>query len=949
MTNELSPSAATSVQTVRVEGMSCAACAARLQRALAGLDGVLEAQVNFATHTAHITVQSPTGIAAPVLAAAIEGAGYEAARQRWDLQVAEMSCAACTTRVQRTIERSASVLAASVNFATARAQLWMLDGADIAPVLAALTRAGYPATVSQSAADANAQRRAAHAATGRAMLRQCVLAMLLAAPLWIFEMGPHAADALRWIERQFVVSSTTQAAATSAQNAVLAPRGLEANSHEMAANVRKNAASSANLGDLAHSGHNPWGLAWAWQWALALAVLLGPARGVMLRGVRALLRGAPDMNALVALGAGAAFGYSSVATFAPQWLPEGARHVYFESVATIAAFVLLGRWLEHRARAQASDAIERLAALAPQNAQVRRIDAHGHERWVTLPIAQLVPGDVWVARPGQALAADGVVIEGCAAVNEAMLTGEAAPVDKSPNSSVTGGTLNTGPAALIVRTTRVGAGSTLAQIIELVERAQADRVPLAALAERVTRHFVPAVLALAALTWCVWALALGDAQAALVAAVSVLIVACPCAMGLAVPMAVLVGTGRAAARGVLFRRAQALQALAAAHTVAFDKTGTLTEGQPVLKALQVWPSDAQNRFVFNDFQGDAIDDGDAARVIVAAVASAQSRSAHPLARAWAQAAAQRNLALPTVCDFRAHTAQGISAHVAWEGEPTSAQNGHLAARGLGEEDAQKSFKSAIWHVGTLAFLEKAGVVLDVPARRWCEAAAQAGYTPMGVACASLGEGESADLAIDNKEDFAQSQRPKLVALAAAADALRPEAAAALAALHDARLQLALISGDRREAVAQVAAKLGIDTAHAGASPAEKLQLIETMQANEKSVVFVGDGINDAPALARANVGIALGGGADIAAQAADVVLMRADLALVPWALRLARATLANMRQNLFWAFAYNVALIPLAAGVFTPWGYTLSPHWAAAAMAASSVLVTLNALRLRWV
>lgn len=825
--------------TFPITGMSCAACAARIERQLRSVAAIDAATVNFATHTAHVRAQR--SVSARELIAAVEAAGYEVPRQCLLLDVREMSCAACVARVQRQLERRAEVLAASVNFATAQAQVHVIDGADVRPITDALTASGYPANVASSAADAQAQRDAASRQEAAQLRRRLIVALVLTAPLWVLEMGAHA-----W----------------------------------------------AGFGHWLHANVGTQPL-WMLQWALTLAVLLGPAAPIVRQGLKTLRQAAPDMNALIALGTLAAFGYSSVATFAPAWLPTSARHVYFESVATIVALVLLGRWLEHRARARAGAAIAALARLQSHTARVRR-GTPGQWRWTEIDAQQLTPGDVLLVRPGEQLPADGIVIEGSSEVNESMLTGESVAVAKSVGDAVTAGTLNHS-GALSVEVQRVGANTTLAHIIAMVVQAQGARLPLASLADRVTRWFVPAVMAVAVLTFAAWWLFAGDAGAGFVAAVSVLIVACPCAMGLAVPMAVLVGTGRAATQGVLFRDGAALQRLSEVRTVAFDKTGTLTHGQPQLVAFLTDLAPQHD-------ESATAHDHPNAEALLCAAASVQQRSQHPAARAFVAAAHERGLTLLDVAEFQNHTGLGVQAAV----QLTPNTPAHIC------------------HIGSADFLAHSHIPVPDAARQRAAALATQGQSVVFIAWAG-----------------------HFAAIAALADALRPQAQPAIAALHRAGVRTAIISGDAPATVQAIAAELGIAQVSAGVRPEGKVQALEQLRHSGGSLAFVGDGINDAPALAAADVGLAIGTGTDVAREAADVVLLRDDLLALPFTLRLARATLANMRQNLFWAFAYNVALIPVAAGVFHGWGITLRPELAAAAMAASSLLVTANALRLR--
>jgi P-type Cu+ transporter len=610
------------------------------------------------------------------------------------------------------------------------------------------------------------------------------------------------------------------------------------------------------------------------QFVLTTAVLLGPGLQFYRKGIPALLRGAPDMNALVAIGTGAAWSFSVVATFAPQLLPAGSAQVYFEAAAVIVTLILLGRTLEARAKGRTGEAIRKLMGLRAHTALVVR-DGAAEE----VPVDTIVPGDLIRLRPGERVAVDGEVTEGTSWVDESMLTGEPLPVAKEPGAEVTGGTVN-GTGSLTFRATRVGRDTTLAQIIRMVEEAQGARLPIQSLVNRITAVFVPVVIGIAALTVAVW-LAFGPEPAlthALVAGVAVLIIACPCAMGLATPTSIMVGTGRAAELGVLFRKGDALQSLHEARVVAFDKTGTLTAGRPEMVALE------------------AASGQDADRVLALA-AALEARSEHPIAGAIVRAARTRGLALTEPEGFGSETGFGVSGTV----------EGHTVM------------------IGAARLFDREGIDLG-PLAAAAEAQAARGRTPLFVAV----DGTAA-------------------AFLAVADPVKPGTPAAVKALHALGLEVAMITGDSRRTAEAIAADLGIDHVVAEVLPDGKVAALESLRAGRK-VAFVGDGINDAPALAAADVGLAIGTGTDVAIESADVVLVSGDIGGVVNAFHVSARTMTNIRQNLFWAFGYNVLLIPVAAGVLFPFGGPLlSPMLAAGAMALSSVFVLTNALRLRWV
>ena len=614
---------------------------------------------------------------------------------------------------------------------------------------------------------------------------------------------------------------------------------------------------------------------WIIQCIFATAVLFGPGLDFYRRGFPALWRGAPDMNSLVALGTGAAYAFSLIATFLPQVLPEGVSGVYYEPASLIVVLILFGRDLENRAKGRTGKAIQSLLGLRVKTAQVRRAG-----EFVDCPIEEIVVGDVLSLRPGERVAVDGVVHEGSSYIDESMITGEPRPVEKSTGAALTAGTVN-GMGHVIYEARRVGHDTTLSQIIQLVEQAQGAKLPIKALVDRLTLWFVPMVLTLAFVTvtvWMIW----GPAPAlpyALLAGVCVLIIACPCAMGLATPTSIMVGTGRAAEMGVLFRKGDALQLLADVDVIAFDKTGTLTRGQPVLTDLDVA-------------------DGLGRRAALQVMASVEQGSDHPIARAIVMAAAEEGLDLLPIQDGQTYAGLGLSAHVA------------------GEEVI----------LGTERFMRERG--LDVK-----------GY-----------HGSAEALASQGKSVIFAARAGQVIALAGVSDALKPSTQGAIARLKAAGITVVMLTGDRRDAALQIAADLGIDQVHAELLPADKSRVLAELKTKARQSAFVGDGINDAPALAAADIGIALGTGTDVAVESADIVLMSGDLLGVVNAIEMSRLTLRNIKQNLFWAFGYNVALIPVAAGALYPaFGMLLSPILAAAAMALSSIFVLANALRLRYV
>ncbi|MCJ2136814.1 heavy metal translocating P-type ATPase [Methylobacterium sp. J-026] len=797
---------------IPVEGMSCASCVGRVERALAALPGSRDVAVNLATGRASLVLG---GSAGPLEAAtALAEAGYPVPEAQSLLAVEGLSCASCVGRVERALAAVPGVTGASVNLAAGRAAIRHPEGLVAIPdLVAAVSAAGYEAHPLDLATPVDPAARRAE--EGRALRRDLIVAALLAAPVVVLDMGGHVLPGLHGGR----VTALVQA-------------------------------------------------------VLATLVLAGPGRRFFLRGVPGLLRGHPDMNALVALGAGAAYLYSLVSVAAPGLLPAGAAHLYFEASVLIVTLILLGRTLEAGAKGRTGAAIARLMDLAPKTARVVRDGAEAD-----VPLAALRLGDVVRVRPGERVAADGVVVAGTGHVDESMVTGEPAPVRKAAGDRMVGGTLN-GRGSLDLRVEALGGATVLAQITAMVERAQGGKLPIQALVDRVTGRFVPAVIGIAAATFLGWLL-LGPAPAlgtALVNAVAVLIIACPCAMGLATPTAIMVGTGRAAARGVLFRDGAALQRLRDVRVVALDKTGTLTEGRPRLTDFHVRPGIAE----------------DAALALAAGL---ETRSEHPLAEAVVAAARGRGLVLPEPERFEAVEGFGVS--------------GRVAGRDVA--------------LGAPRYLDRLGIARDPDLDARAGLLAEAGRSPI-------------HLALDGRH----------AAVLAVADPVKTGARAAVAALKAQGLTVAMVTGDDPGAAAGVARSLGIDLVAAGVLPGGKVEAVRQFRAAHGPVAFVGDGINDAPALAEADVGLAIGTGTDIAVDSADVVLMSGALDALVEALALSRAVMANIRQNLFWAFAYNAALIPIAAGLLVPFGGpALSPVLAAGAMAFSSVFVLGNALRLR--
>lgn len=810
-----------------IEGMTCASCVGRVEKALKAIPGVETVAVNLATERASITTSVPVDHAQLVVA--VENVGYSVsaktapAARSIELAVEGMTCASCVGRVERALKAVPGVTQAAVNLATERAMI--RGSADAATLIAAIEDVGYEAKAIGGAVDAtedeNAERAETKEVERRKLTRDFIVAAVLTAPVFLMEMGSHLIPGVHGM-----IDTTI-------------------------------------------------GMQWNWyiQFALTTLVLFIPGIRFYHKGLPALWRLAPDMNSLVAVGSLAAYGYSLVATFASGFLPAGTVNVYFEAAAVIVTLILLGRLLEARAKGRTSEAIKRLAGLQAKTARVRR-----DGKTVDLPIGSVVSGDIVEVRPGERIPVDGEVIEGDSYVDESMITGEPIPVSKTVGSEVVGGTVNQ-KGAFAFRATAVGGNTVLSQIIRMVEEAQGSKLPIQAMVDKVTMWFVPAVFAVAALTFAAW-LTFGPSPAltfALVNAVAVLIIACPCAMGLATPTSIMVGTGRGAELGILFRKGEALQLLKDAKVVAVDKTGTLTEGKPALTDLELAIGfDRTN--------------------VLGLVAAVEAKSEHPIARAIVEAAAKEGISLPTVSDFDSVTGFGVNAQV----------GGKRIEIGADRYMVELGHKVA----GFAAVAERLG---------------NEGKSPLYAA-------------IDGK----------LAAIIAVADPIKDTTPAAIKALHDLGLKVAMITGDNARTAKAIAARLGIDEVVAEVLPDGKVDAVRRLKGQHGKIAFVGDGINDAPALAEADVGLAIGTGTDIAIEAADVVLMSGSLQGVPSAIALSKATIGNIRQNLFWAFAYNTALIPIAAGALFPaFGIFLSPVFAAGAMALSSVFVLGNALRLR--
>ncbi|WP_426241941.1 heavy metal translocating P-type ATPase [Psychrobacter sp. TWP2-1-2] len=801
-----------------IEGMTCASCVGRVEKVLKKVEGVENAEVNLATENAMISSSQPLDLIA--VTKAVERAGYKIlASQPIELSIEGMTCASCVGRVEKALKKVEGVQQANVNLATERA--WIQGNAQVqsSDLIQAVKKAGYTAKQIEQSVSVQQDKKATEQ---QQLKRDLTISLILAVPVFILEMGSHMIPAFHmWV--------------------------------------------MDNIGTQQ---------SWLIQFVLTTLVLIFPGRRFYQKGIPALWRFAPDMNSLVAVGTLAAYSFSLVATFTPQVLPEGTVNVYYEAAAVIVSLILLGRYFEAKAKGRTSQAIQHLVGMQAKTARV-----HHNGQMIEVPIAEVTTETIVEIRPGERVPVDGEVVEGQSYIDESMITGEPVPVKKQVGDQVVGGTVNQN-GTLNFRATAIGESSVLAQIIRMVEQAQGSKLPIQALVDKVTMWFVPMVMLLAMLTFIVWFIFGPDPALtfSLVNAVAVLIIACPCAMGLATPTSIMVGTGRGAEMGVLFRKGEALQALQEVKVIAVDKTGTLTEGKPTLTDFYVQPGFEREQ-------------------VLRIVASVEAKSEHPIALAIVHAAEQQDISLLPITTFDSVTGFGIKAEV--EGQAV--------------------------HIGADRYMQQLG--LDVT--RFKDEAAHLGQeakTPIYIA-------------IDQK----------LAAIIAVADPIKDSTYAAIAGLHQLGLKVAMITGDNRHTAQAIAAKLHIDQVIAEVLPDGKVDAIRQLQQQYGRVAFVGDGINDAPALAQADVGLAIGTGTDVAIEAADVVLMSGSLQGVPNAIALSKATIKNIRQNLFWAFFYNIALIPIAAGVLYPaFGILLSSIFAAGAMALSSVFVLGNALRLKY-
>lgn len=800
-----------------VMGMNCTNCANTITRTLQQLDGISGVTVNYATESATVTFDSSVLTEAGIVKA-IRDAGYDVAATHIELSITGMNCTSCAASIERTLKSVPGTLEATVNFATEQARVAFIpDRTTRTDLIRAVEGAGYGVVKEDSGASDDAEMTARESEI-RDQTRKFWVGLTFALPLMVLSMA-----------RDF---------------------GL--------------------LGDWADA---PW-VNWL-MLALATPVQFYVGWDYYVGSFLSLRNKSANMDVLVAMGSSAAYFYSLIVTIAltlGTTSLEG--HVYFETAAVIITLIKLGKLLEVRAKGQTSEAIKKLMGLRTKTARIVR---DGQE--MDIPVEDVTVGALVIVRPGERIPVDGVVIEGRSAVDESMLTGESLPVDKQPGDEVVGATTNK-QGMLKFKATKVGAETALATIIRLVSEAQGSKAPIQRLADRVSSFFVPAIIGIAGVTLLVWWFGVGFTPA-MMRMVAVLVIACPCALGLATPTAIMVGTGKGAEQGILFKNSEALEA---AHTLKFillDKTGTITEGAPAVTDI-----------IFTDCESEYL----------RLAASAERGSEHPLGEAIVRAAQKRELTLVEPDGFEAVAGHGIIAHV----------DGHHVVVG--------NLKLMIAHRIPLNGLESHAKRLQSEAK-----------TAMWVAI----DGEA-------------------VGVIAVADTIKPTSPTAIAEMHQLGLEVVMMTGDNRATAEIFAEQLGIERVLAEVSPGEKAAEVKKLQAEGGGLVaMVGDGINDAPALAQADVGIAIGTGTDIAMEAADVTLMRGDLRAVPQAIGLSTATMRTIKQNLFWAFFYNLILIPVAVGLLYPLTFLpmvfreLHPVLAAFAMAFSSVTVVTNSLRLK--
>ena len=799
----------------KIEGMTCSACANRVERFVGKLEGVDNANVNFATETLSVEFDEEK-LNNENIESTVVKAGYSVKKniKTYTFKVEGMTCSACANRVERVTKKLGGVESSVVNFATEKLTV-NIDEDEIGygEIKTAVDKAGYKLVKEEERAEGKKKLEAS-----KVLLIRFIVSLVFTGPLLIITMGhmlgmplPHIIDSMM----------------------------------------------------------NPLNFAIV-QVILTLPVMIMGYKFYTI-GIKNLFKFSPNMDSLIAISTLAAFIYGLFGIYKINiGDTEYAMHLYFESAAVILTLITLGKYLEAVSKGKTSQAIKALMGLVPKTATIMR---DGKE--VVVSAQEVIVGDVILVKPGEKLSVDGEVIEGSTAIDESMLTGESIPVEKSIGSNVIGASINkTG--FIKYKATKVGKDTALAQIVKLVEEAQGSKAPIAKLADVISAYFVPTVIILAIISAIGWLIAGETPVFALTIFIAVLVIACPCALGLATPTAIMVGTGKGAENGVLIKGGEALETTHKIKTIVFDKTGTITEGKPVVT--------------------DIITNGISENEILALAASAEKGSEHPLGEAIVRGAEEKNLKLKSIEEFNAIPGHGIEVKI--------------------------DGKTIL--VGNKKLIDEKNIDIDILTKD-CDTLASEGKTPMYIAIDGILRG-----------------------IVAVADTVKPSSKSAIEALHKMGIKVAMITGDNKKTADAIAVQVGIDIVLAEVLPEDKANEVKKLQGENKKVAMVGDGINDAPALAQADVGIAIGSGTDVAIESADIVLMRSDLMDVTTAIKLSSATIKNIKQNLFWAFGYNVLGIPVAMGVLHIFGGPLlNPMIAAAAMSLSSVSVLTNALRLR--
>jgi P-type Cu+ transporter len=803
--------------TLPISGMTCANCAANIERGVKKLPGVAEVNVNFAAESASVAFD-PQLLKLQDVVEKITSSGFGVATARLEMPVTGMTCANCAANIERALnKKTAGVVKAGVNFATERVSVEYIPGViNVDDIVAAIEKAGYGAIAPEEDLDEGDAEQKARDAEIKDQTRKFLIGALFALPLFVFSMGRDFGLVGQW-------------------------------------------------------SHAPW-VNWLF-WALATPVQFYTGWDYYQGGLKSLRNKSANMDVLVAMGSSVAYFYS----LAVMLLPALGGHVYFETSAVIITLIKLGKMLESRTKGRTGGAIRKLIGLRPKTATILENDTEKE-----IPLTRVKVGDTVIVRPGERIPVDGLVLDGQSAVDESMLSGEPLPVDKQTGDTVVGGTIN-GQGLLRFSATRVGKETALAQIIRLVQEAQGSKAPIQALADKVAAVFVPAIIGIALVVFALWWSLTGEFVPAMIRLVAVLVIACPCALGLATPTAIMAGTGKGAEKGILFKSSEALETATRLDTIVLDKTGTITLGKPaVVDIIPVKP-------VCETKEG-----------LLQLAASVEKGSEHPLGKAIVKEATARQIALLEPKDFKASGGFGVEASL--DGESVL--------------------------VGKPGWFDELGNDIGSARDRIHNLQSQ---------------GKTVMVVVKNNA---------LCGLIAVSDTLKPESKDAIRQLHDQHLKVVMLTGDNQQTARTIADQVNIDDILAEVKPEEKSSKVKDLQQNGERVGMVGDGINDAPALAQADVGLAIGTGTDVAIETAGVILSSGSLMGVPRAIGLSRATMNTIKQNLFWAFGYNVVLIPIAAGILYPFESLptmlrqLHPILAALAMAFSSISVVTNSLRL---